>query len=125
MRTASAPTTALSGKSMSEDSLATSTAILAAPYAVLQPDSLGDSGSQDEEHMDMAIELDEATSAAGFFALKWALTTSFLTRLVSAGERSVGLADGGFLRKWSIVGPRTACQALQACLCAETPLDAR
>ena len=74
MRTASAPTTALSGKSISEDSLATSTAILAAPYAVLQPDSLDDSGSslpasegsQGKGCIDKAIELDEAASAPGF-----------------------------------------------------------
>ena len=92
---------------MSEDSLATSTAILAAPYAVLQPDSLDDSGSslptsegtQDEENIDKAIELDEAASAPGFLALEWALTTSFLMKLVGVGGRSVGLVDESFLRK--------------------------
>ena len=107
MRTVSAPITALSGKSMSEDSLATSTVILAAPYAVLQPDSLDDSGSslrtsggsQDEEQIDKAIELDEAASAPGFLALEWALTTSFLMKLVDVGGLSVGVADEDFVRK--------------------------
>ena len=44
MRTERAPTTALRGKSISDDSLAISTAILAAPYAVFQPDSFDDPG---------------------------------------------------------------------------------
>ena len=82
MRTASAPTIALSGKNISEDSLATSTAILATPYAVFQLDYLEDSGSslpipegsQGDEHMDKAIELDEAARTPGFLALEWALT---------------------------------------------------
>ena len=93
MRTASAPVTALSGKNMSEDSLVTSTAILAAPYAVLQLDTLEDPGSslpkpeglRGEEHMDKATELDEAASVPGFFALEWALMTSFLMKLVDVG----------------------------------------
>ena len=119
MRTASAPTTALSGKNMSEDSLVTSTTILAAPYAVLQPNSLEDSesslptskGSQGEEHIDNAIELDEAASAPGSFALEWALTTSFLGKLVGVGGRSIGVVDGDFLRKRCMAGSRvTACQ---------------
>ena len=92
---------------MSEDSLVTSTAILAAPYAVLQPDSLEVSGSSlqtsegswGEEHIDKAIELDEAASAPGFFALEWALTTSFLIKLVGVGGRSIGVVDEDFLRK--------------------------
>ena len=93
---------------MSEDSLATSTAILAAPYAVLQPDSLDDPGSslptlegfQGEEHMDIATELDEAASVPGFLALEWALTTSLLMKLlVDVGGQSVGLVDESFLRK--------------------------
>ena len=44
MRTERAPTTALSGKNMSEDSLAMSMAIFAASYAVPQPDSVDDPG---------------------------------------------------------------------------------
>ena len=92
MRTASAPTTALSGKNISEDSLAISTAILAAPYAVLQPDSSDDSGSslpmsegsQDEGPIDKAIELDEAASAPGFLSLERAVRT-FLMKLVDIG----------------------------------------
>ena len=60
--------TALSGGSTSEESFAISTAILAAPYAALQTDSLDDPGagsvgSQDGEAIDKAIILDEATSA--------------------------------------------------------------
>ena len=105
MKTASAPTTALSGKSMSEDSLATSTAILAVPYAVLHPDSLNDpgsslpssEGSRGEEHIDKAMKLEKAASAPGFLALEWALTTSFVTKLVNVGGESVGVADEGFL----------------------------
>ena len=45
MRTERAPTTALSGKNISDDALAISTAILAVPYAVFQTDSLDDPGS--------------------------------------------------------------------------------
>ena len=96
---------ALSGKNMSEDSLATSTAILAAPYAVLQPDSSEDSqsslptseGSRGEEHMDKAIELDEAARTPGLLAIEWALTTSSLMGLVGVGWRSIGVVDGDFL----------------------------
>ena len=65
--------TALSGGSISEESFAISTTILAAPYAALQADSPGDSdsldavpvGSQDGEAIDRARALDEATSALG------------------------------------------------------------
>ena len=47
MRTERAPTTALRGGSISEDSLVISTAVLAAPYTVLQRDSFDDPGSSD------------------------------------------------------------------------------
>ena len=71
MRTERAPTTALSGKNISEDALAISTANLAAPYAVFQADSLDEPGSldavsvgsQDGEAMARAMALDEAASA--------------------------------------------------------------
>ena len=70
-RTESAPTTALSGKNISEDALAISTAILAAPYAIVQHDSLDDPGSsdgvsvglQDGEAIARAMALEEAPSA--------------------------------------------------------------
>ena len=72
MRNETAPVTALSGGKTSEDSLTASMAILAAPYAVLQADSLDELdssegarsvGSQPGEAMDNAIALDEATRA--------------------------------------------------------------
>ena len=92
---------------MSEVSLATATAILAAPYAVLQPDSSEDSESslqtseesQGGEHIDNAIELDEAARIPGLLALEWALTTSFLMKFVGVGGQSIGVVDEDFLRK--------------------------
>ena len=121
MRTARAPTTALSGKNISEDSLAISTAILAAPYAVLQADSWDDpspsepvsEGSQDAEPIDEAMELDEATSAFGLLVLEWVRTTSFfLNSIGNVGTGgtglSVGVADGeAFRRKRGMVDGRT------------------
>ena len=61
---------ALSGGSISDESFAMSTAILAAPNAALQADSLDDPGSlgalsvgsEDGEAMDRAMALDKATS---------------------------------------------------------------
>ena len=98
---------------MSEDSLATSTAIFAAPYAVLQPDSLDDPGSSAPvsegsgggQPIDRAMEPDEATSALGFLALERILATSFVMN--SIGDLGVGGglfrgvddADEDFLRK--------------------------
>ena len=71
MRTEMATMTALSGGSISEESFAMSTAILAAPNAAFQADSSDDPGSsstasvgsQDGEATDGASELDEAASA--------------------------------------------------------------
>ena len=66
-----APTTAFSGRNISEDSLAMSTAILATPYAVFQSISLprtvvpsldASRGSRDGEPIERAIAVDEATS---------------------------------------------------------------
>jgi hypothetical protein len=78
MRTARAPATALRGNSTSEDSLATSMAILAAPYAAFQHDSFDDSAASEPaseefkngEAIDKAIELDETASALGSLALE-------------------------------------------------------
>ena len=99
--------------------MAISTAILAAPYAVLQPDSSDDpgslepisEGSQDGEPIDRAIELDEAASAFGFLAFEWALTISFLMSSMGdvdvGGGLFVGAADDeGFRRKWSMANCR-------------------
>ena len=93
---------------MSEDSLATSTAIFAALYVVLQPDSLDDPGSSAPvsegsgggEPIDKAMELDEATSALGFLALELILATSFFMNPIGGGLlRGVDGADEDFLRK--------------------------
>ena len=83
MRTERAPTTAFSGRNISEVSLAISTAILAAPYAVLQPDSLDEpgslpKGSQDGEQIDNATALDEATSVLGSLTWGWIVASSLL-----------------------------------------------
>ena len=89
-----------------------STAILAAPYAVLQRDSFDDpasselvsDGSQDGEPIDKATALDEATSVLRFLALEWVLTTFFMDSIAVVSVPSdgpfVGVADDErFLRK--------------------------
>ena len=99
MRTARAPTTALSGKNISEDALAISTAILAVPYAVFQPDSLHDptssepisEGSEDGEPIDETIELDETASTFRSLALALVPTASFF--MGAGGGLFVGVAD--------------------------------
>jgi len=115
MRTARAPATALSGKNISEDSLAISTAILAAPYAVTQPDSLGSPGSsgaipkepQDGEPIDRAMTLDEAASTLGSLARGYIAASSCFMKSTGnvgvVGRLFVGVADEGFLRKWCMV----------------------
>ena len=108
MRTERAPTTALSGKNISDDSLAISTANFAAPYTVLQPESLDgpgsptavSEGSKDGEPVDKAIELDEALR---FLALEWVLTTFFFVSSIGVVGKGdglfIGIADGErFLR---------------------------
>lgn len=114
MRTDRAPTTALSGKNISDDSLAISMAILAAPYAVLQPDSFDDpgssapvpEGSNGGKPVDKAISLDEAASGFGSLALERALTTSFsFMNSIDGVEVDnwlfIGVADDeGFFRRW-------------------------
>jgi len=119
MRTASAPTTALSGKNISEDSLAISTAILAAPYAVLQLFSFNDPGSlsavsersQEREGTDNAMALDEAASALGSLTRGWIVVSSFFARSTGDvdvdGRVFVGVVDGGFILKRGIAEQRT------------------
>ena len=95
MRTEIAPTTALSGGNISTDSLAISTVILAAAYAVLQRDSLDVSdwstpvseGPWDGEPMAVAMEVERAASAPRFFALAFGL-------VLTASLRSVGVVWG-------------------------------
>lgn len=71
-----APTTAFRGRNISEDSLVISTAILAAAYAVRQPESLPRPASPSEgvpqvlpnaEPIERAMEADETASALAFF----------------------------------------------------------
>ena len=126
MRTASAPKTALSGNNISEDSLAISTAIFAAPYAVLQPDSFDDPGSlsaasersQDGEAIDRAIAHDEKASAfVSFFSLERVLATSKFF-ISSIGVVGVGgwlficvADDEDFSRRWCMLdGATTKCR---------------
>ena len=79
MRTERAPTTALRGKNISEDALAISIAILAAPYAPFQTNSLDDPGSlgavsvgsQDGEAIERAMLLDEAAGDLRSFGRGW------------------------------------------------------
>src|ERR1700679_2396780 len=110
MRTSRVPTTALSGKNISEDALAISTAILAALYAVPQTASLEDPGSlsvmfvgsQKEEAMERAIALDEATSALVSLARGWNVVSSCLMYSITGDVVGlfVGVAeDEDFFRK--------------------------
>ena len=98
-----APTTAFNGRNISEDSLAISTAILAAPYAACQSiplcrtvvsslDAPRESG--DGEPMERAIAADVATSDLDFF-----LDVKFCT---SPGDGGVVAGNFG-LRKRGIV----------------------
>ena len=101
--------------------MAISTAILAAPYAVLQLDSFGDpgssvptpEGSKGGEPMDKAIALDEAASAFVSLALECALTISFFMNSTGDVDVGVGLFTGvaddeDFVRKWCMMGDRKA-----------------
>jgi len=118
MRTERAPTTALSGKNISEDSLAASTAILAVPYTVVQPDSLDgpgslgavSKGSREGEPIDNAITPDEAARALGSLVRGWIAASSFMNSTGDAGVGGglfVGIADGeGFLRRRYMVDER-------------------
>ena len=103
MRTESAPTTALSGKNISDDALAISTAILAAPYAVFQTDSLDDPGSsgtvsvgsQAEEAMARAKALEAAASALRSLTLGCNVASSCL---MYCEIGLVGVGGGVFVR---------------------------
>ena len=127
MRTERAPTTALSGKNISEDSLATSTAILAVPYAVFQPDSPYDvfqpdspddpgslsavsKGSREGEPIDNAMTPDEAASALVSLVRGWIVASFFMNSTGDAGVVGglfFGIADGeGFLRRLCMVEER-------------------
>lgn len=86
-----APTTAFRGRNISEDSLAISTAILAAAYAVFQPESPPRPVSPlqgvsrvllNAEPMERAMEADDTASALDFF-----LDVSF--RISSVGNVGV------------------------------------
>ena len=94
--------TALSGGSISEESFAISTAILAAPYAAFQTDSLdelaslnaGSVGAQDGETNDKAIVLDEAASALRSLAWGWNVASSCFMQSTTG---DVGVNGGGFV----------------------------
>ena len=98
--------TAFSGKNISEVSLVISMAILAAPYAVLQPDSLDEpgslsKGSQSGEQIDNAMALDEAASAFGSLTRGWIVASSLLmnSEIGDVGVDGGGVADEDFRRK--------------------------
>ena len=98
---------------MSEDALVISTAILAAPYAVLQLDSLEDPGSssvisvgsQDGEAMERAMALEEAARALWSLMRGWKVASScFMYSTMGGvgeeGRRFAGVFDDGdFFRK--------------------------
>ena len=121
MRTERAPTTALSGKNISEDALAISTAILAVPYAAFQTDSFDDPGSlgavsvgsQEEEAMARAMALDTAASALrsltrGRNVASSCLMYSEIGRVGVGGGLFVGVIDDeDFFRRWRMVDERT------------------
>jgi hypothetical protein len=104
-----APNTAFRGGNISEDSLAVSTAILAAAYAVLQPESLPRLAfsSMDVprvllsgEPMERAMEADERASALDFL-----LEASFRTTFVGNAGIEAGISpDDLDLRRRRIVG---------------------
>ena len=101
IKTDTAPNTALSGGNISEDSLAISTAILAAAYAVCQPAplpwpmvSLGVPWPLlNAELMERAMEADEIASALGSFR-----DVSF--RISPAGN--VGVETGESSGNWEL-----------------------
>jgi len=97
IKTDMAPTTAFRGRSISEDSLAVSTAILAAPYTAFQaesppgmtPPSVDASWiSENAELMERAMAIDEAASASGFL-----LDVRLGTRSAGVGVETAGLFD--------------------------------
>lgn len=126
MRTERAPTTALSGKNISDDALVISTAILATPYAAFQAFSLDDPGSssivsvgpQSGEAIAKAMALDEAASALRSFTRGWNVASScFMYSTMGdvgvGGGLFVGVAgDEDFFRKrFMTEGKATLCLA--------------
>jgi hypothetical protein len=121
IRTWRAAMTAFSGGSISVESLAISTAIFAAPYAILQVDSLDDpdpsravsEALHDGEAIAKAIALDEALSALRSLVLGWNVASSFFMYSKIGGVGGglfVGVdGDDGFLRKGRMIGARKAC----------------
>ena len=121
MRTERAPTTALSGKNISEDALAISTAILATPYAVFQTDSVVDPGlsgvlsvgSRDGE----AMAFDEAARVLPSLDRGREVASScFMCFAISGvdvgGGLFVGVAGGeGFFRKRCMVEAKATTRA--------------
>ena len=112
MRTERAPTTALSGRIISEEALAISTAILAAPYAAFQADSLDDPGSlsavsvgsHEGETTERPMLLGEAASVLLSLTRGWDATSSFTYFTIDGvgvgGGPLVGVAgDEDFFRK--------------------------
>ena len=93
--------TALSGGSISEESFAISTAILAAPNAAFQADSLDDPGSlgalsvgsEDGEATDKAMALDKAASVLGSLVRGWNVASSCFMYSAMGGGLPVGV-DG-------------------------------
>jgi hypothetical protein len=93
--------TAFSGGSISEESFAISMAILAAPKAALQTDSLDDpgslglasAGSRDEEAIERAIALVEAASALQSLVRGWDIASPCLMYSIIGG---VGVRGGSF-----------------------------
>jgi hypothetical protein len=92
--------TALSGGSTSEESFAISTAILAAPKAALQIDSLDDPGSfgvasvgsRDEEAIERAMALVEAASALRSLVRGWIASPCLMYSIIGG----VGVRGGSF-----------------------------
>ena len=111
--------TALSGGRRSLESFAISIAVLAAPYAAIQTDSLDDSGSssagsarwEDGEAMESAMPLDEAASALWSLVLGWkAASSCFMFSIVDVGGGLFGRVDDdeGLFRKYRMMDAGTS-----------------
>ena len=110
--------TALSGGRRSLESFAISIAVLAAPYAAIQTDSLDDSGSssagsarwEDGEAMESAMPLDEAASALWSLVLGRKVASScFMYSIVDVGGGLFGRVDDdeGLFRKYCMMNVGT------------------
>lgn len=110
--------TALSGGSISEESFAISTAILAAPNAAFQTDSLdgpgslgaASVGSRGGEAIDRAMALDEAASALKSLTPVLAVASSCMYLMIGVvgvlGREIFGVDDEDLFRKWGMVDAR-------------------